>query len=278
MTTGEWLRHIAEALKAKNFEDPQFEARALVQEALDLTSTDLILHVQETPPAEMQKKLQEWLSERGAGVPLAYLAGRKGFYKNIFHVSRGVLIPRPETELVVTTALARAAQPIRVIADLGCGSGCIGLSLLGEWPEAKLYAVDRAPAAIQTTTKNAERLHLLLRTEVLQSDAESWASPEPLDVVVGNPPYIPEGDPRVDTHVHKYEPHEALYALDEGLHALRAWSRAAAQNLKPEGLVVFEFGAGQGERVRKIMQEADFKDIQIVKDLAGLERVVSAKK
>lgn len=277
MTIGEWLNSISKTLEEKNCDQPQMESRFLLQEALGLSSAELVLQSTRAVTETEAERLKAWLEKRAAGVPLAYLSGSKGFYKYEFSVEPGVLIPRPETELVVTAALERA-KGVRYLADLGCGSGCIGISLLKEWPKAQLWAVDASKVCCAVTKKNAQKLNLLERVEVVNAEVEKWSPTVLLDVIVSNPPYIPEGDPAVEKNVHLYEPHAALYSDKDGLTAIRSWTSFAAKNLRPGGLFVFEFGAGQSQAAQSIMAQAGFEDLRVDRDLAGIDRVISGIK
>ena len=249
--------------KHAGLEQPGLEARLLLQEIPD--GPDLIA------------KVEAWAVRRIRGEPLAYLSGKKGFYKSEFFVESGVLVPRPETEHVVEVALERG-HDVRYLADLGCGSGCLGLSLLHELPQAKLYAVDLNPKACAVTTRNAQAMNLIERVQVLQQSVEQWQPLFLLDLVVANPPYIAQDDPDVQPSVRDFEPSEALFSGRDGLDAIRLWTRWASHFLAPGGLWVCEFGAGQTESVREIMAQLPFAQVQIHRDLSGKERVVSAIK
>lgn len=261
----------------KLFEDPRLEARHLLLEALQLDLNQLVLREEAIVSAADIERIEFWKKERLKGVPLAYLSGRKFFWKDEFLVRPGVLIPRPETEFVVEVALTRASEPLR-LADLGSGTGCIGLSLLKEWPTTKLFAVERSQVAAETSQQNAKKLGLEDRAMVLNESVEDWNSEFAFDVIVANPPYISYDDPRVEKSVHTHEPHEALYSEDQGLAAIRSWAMAAWKALSPGGLIVFEFGSGQTESVQEIIKRIGFRDIQVIRDLSGIERVISATK
>jgi len=261
----------------RGLEQPAFEARQILLAVAGLTAADLILRAESEVPEALASRALEWGGRRSHGYPLAYLSGRKGFYKHVFFVKPGVLIPRPESEHVIEAALARA-HDVSVMADLGCGTGCLGLSLLAELNDARLFAVDSSPLAIATTKRNAEAMGLFDRVTFKESAVESWTAPSPLDLVVANPPYIAVGDREVQESVHRYEPHTALYSGVDGLEAIRAWTHWADRTLRPGGLFVCEIGAGQSQALRDIMSDASFGDIEVTQDLAGHARVVSALK
>lgn len=276
MTIRQLLADLSSAFST--FEDPKLEARHLMLEAMDMDLSEMILRGDDPVPQVDRAKIEMWKLERLKGMPLAYLTGRKAFFKSEFIVRPGVLVPRPETELVVETALLRLSGA-RYIADFGCGSGCIGLSLLQEWSQAKLLAIDQSKVATEVTRENALKLHLLERVEFVNKSVEEWDrqdGPVGFDLVVANPPYIAVGDPRVQKSVHDFEPHEALYASDEGLAAIREWLRVAFVHLRPGGLCVMEIGSGQSKQVQAIMTELGFQEIQVTKDLNQIERVISA--
>jgi release factor glutamine methyltransferase len=274
MTVRQLLADLSSAFHS--FEDPKLEARHLLMEALSLDLNGLLLNGDNAVSQIDRAKVEMWKLERLKGMPLAYLSGHKSFYKSDFIVRPGVLVPRPETELVVTTALERAPAAKRIL-DLGCGSGCIGLSLLKELPGAVLTAVDQSSVACEVTRENAVKLNLSRRVEIVNKAVENLEADSRFDLIVANPPYIAAGDERVQKSVHDHEPHEALYAADEGLAAVRSWIRASANLVGPAALLVYEIGSGQSAQVREIMAQAGFEDIRAARDLQNIERVISAR-
>lgn len=268
---------LIQTLKAANVEQPQFEVRQIVQEALKITELEWVAQSDRSLDPDTVRRLNEWTQARAQGVPLPYLCGHRGFYKSDFLVEAGVLVPRPETELVVEAALRRMDKGTHsFMADLGSGTGCIGLSVLLERKGLKLWSVDLSPLACELTRKNAQRLGLSSRVEIECKSVEERSPSVQFDLIVANPPYIAENDPNVERAVHKYEPHQALYSGADGLEAIRKWTRWSFLNLREEGILVMEFGAGQAESVQKIFSEAGFEQIQIDRDLAQHERVISA--
>lgn len=276
MILSDLQRELTLRMKGAGFPHAAFEVRQIFQQALNLDPAQMITYDSREITPEEEALVRQWTSARLNGEPLAYLSGRKGFFKHEFLVERGVLIPRPETEIVVEHALKRS-NPQR-IADYGCGSGCIGLSLAVEFPRAHLWSVDSAHEAIAVTLKNAEKLNIADRVQVILSSIEAWSPPVAFDLIVANPPYIAEGDTRVEENVRKFEPHAALYSGPDGLAALRGWSLHAFRNLLPGGIFVSEFGAGQTQAVREIMMKSGFQEIELLRDLAGHDRVVSGRK
>jgi release factor glutamine methyltransferase len=264
-------------LDAAGFADPGFESRQILINLLNISSGELLRREHQSVDEELRKKARHWASERIRGVPLAYLAGKKGFYKYEFLVEPGVLVPRPETEHVIEVALTRVREQnlqINNLVDLGCGAGVLALSLAQEFCGARTVAVDASAQAIALTERNAEKLGVRVSAKV--SRVEDFVPDAQFELVVANPPYIARGDANVQASVHAFEPHAALYADDEGLAAIRAWSQWAYRNMREGGLIVMEIGTGQQASARAIMSGLGFQAIQVTKDLAGHDRVVSA--
>ncbi len=281
MTIGESINVAAAELRSVGFDQPLYEARQLVEALLGLSSADLILRESKKLTPAQIRKFRSWLRKRKQGMPLAYLSGQKGFFKHVFRVKPGVLVPRPETELVVEVAIRRAAHAglhVRHIADLGCGSGCIGLSLAFEWPNSRLIAIDKSKTACALTRVNARQLGISSRTKVVNASVERYEPKVKFDLIVANPPYIAKGDPRVERAVKKYEPRAALFAGQDGLEAIRRWIPKAFSWLETGGLMVMEIGAGQSGKVTAIMSEAGFTRVESHQDLSGIVRVISGFK
>lgn len=279
MTLQALLDETIETLTRVGMDEAGFEARQLVQEALDITFAQVVSRPDRQIEAAPVAKIRAWARARAEGEPLAYLSRRRGFYKNDFEVEPGVLVPRPETELVVETALRRAddrEDPVRAIADLGSGSGCIGLSVLCQFSVANLHAVDASEIACRVTGRNAERLGLSDRVHVERAMVQTWRPSVKFDLIVANPPYIAEHDQRVEPNVRKYEPALALFAAEDGLAAIREWSAWAYHHLEKGGIFVCEIGTGQSRAVEGILGALGFERRQVERDLAGHERVVSA--
>lgn len=289
MTVGEILNKAIELLRARQIENPRLDAEILVSSALGWERQDLYTNsFQRLEKTELGKCI-DWLERRQSGEPVAYILGKKGFYKHDFIVSPEVLIPRPDTELVVEEAVAwlsfEGAEAPRIV-DLGAGSGCIGLSIAAELPTARLLAVDNSLAALEVLRTNAERLGVSDRTVSWDGDAAAL-DPQLVreslggvaDVVVANPPYVGTLDSDLDENVKRFEPHSALFAGPEGLEAIRTWSAAAQSYLRPGGLCVFEIGSRQGQVAKEIFNSLPhYEDVTILQDLAGRDRVIRARR
>jgi release factor glutamine methyltransferase len=209
---------------------------------------------------------------------VAYLLGEKEFWSLPLRVGRGVLVPRPETELVVERALAHLPGDCDLdVLDLAAGSGAIALAIASERPRCQVVATDVAAAAVEATRANAVRLGLTGRVVVLQG---AWFDPvddRRFDLVASNPPYIAAGDARVEPGVRCYEPAEALFAGPSGLEALEEIASGAPRHLRPGGWLVLEHGDTQGAAVRELLARAGFRDVRTSRDLAGRERCTEGR-
>jgi release factor glutamine methyltransferase len=225
---------------------------------------------------------EEWeslVARRVNGEPIAYLLGKKGFHNIELQVGPGVLIPRPETELLVEIVLAEIAKlNSPSVLDLGTGSGAIALSIASANPNARLVATDQSGDALLIAQKNAELLRLSERVQFAQG---SWY--EALDlkacfqVIVSNPPYIAKDDPHLIGGDLRFEPVSALTDQASGLSCLEVIISRAQQHLMPGGLLAVEHGFDQSEAVVELFKLADFEQIEVHRDLAGHCRAVSGK-
>lgn len=263
-------QHLSAQLRSAGIAEAGLEARMMIQHILGVRGTDAT--------EEQRALLEGWCARRMSGEPMAYILGEKGFYKWVFKVRHGVLIPRPETELIVEQALGEMAEPPKTMADLGCGSGILGICLAKEWPEVKVTAIDSSPVAIQMTIENARDLGVSEQISVQKSSVSEYLPGSFFDLVVANPPYIAEQDKRVAADVHQFEPHAALYAGPVGTELIRDWSRWAFKFLNAGGWWIFEFGAGQKEQVEEIILAMGFNKAKICKDLSGIDRVAVCQK
>ena len=223
----------------------------------------------------------EAVARREAHEPVQYILGTASFWRDEFVVNRAVLIPRPDTELLVEAVAARLrpeASP--VILDIGTGSGCIALSLLRELAGARAVAVDLSEAALVVAGHNAWRLGLGPRIDLRWSRWFDAIKPvEVFDAIVSNPPYVARADiPSLPREVSEHEPSLALFADDaDDLSSYRAILPGIAARLKPGGLLALEVGAGQAERVASLAAASGLGSIETLRDLAGIPRVVLAR-
>lgn len=287
MQIKEVLQKTTEHFKNKGIHPARLEAETLLSSALNWKRIDLYLkHEYPMTESELQK-CREWVRRRSLGEPTAYICGTKGFYKKDFLVSPDVLIPRPETELIVEKAISVAQAlevPIKIV-DFGAGSGCIGLSILSEIQGASLVGIDVSPRATEVAKTNAKNLGLESRSEFQVLDLNSDEGDRlanllsnTVHLVVANPPYISSSDP-VEETVRKFEPHQALFSADEGMLHFKKWTLLAVRMLRTQGRAYFEIGFNQGDRARDFMQQqVSMADIKIHKDYAGLDRVAEFTK
>lgn len=231
--------------------------------------------------ADALKRLQTLVAQRSTGQPLAQIIGRKEFYGRDFVVTRHTLVPRPETELLVDTALELLPQTSLHFADLGTGTGCIGLSLLAESPNWKGLLIDLCPHAAAVAVTNARILGVQGRATILRGDMQrAPLKAESLQMVVSNPPYIAEAERHLvmDEVLHN-EPHSALFSENDGLLHIAAVIRAAAHALCDGGWILLEHGAAQGKAVHDLLAASGFfKKIENKRDIAQLDRCTLAQK
>jgi release factor glutamine methyltransferase len=256
--------------------EARLEARVLAAFAWDVSPAWLIAHDSDAPASDQIAAFDRLLTRRLAGEPVAYLTGTREFYGRPFLVSPDVLIPRPETELLVELALARMPRDRAVdVLDLGTGSGCIAITLALERPLARVTAVDRSSGALAVARRNAGRLDA--DVEFLASDWFAALAGRRFDLIVGNPPYIAAADPHLARGDVRFEPLTALAAGRDGLDDLRRLTAAACVHLKPGGTVLLEHGYDQADAVRTLLQACGIAQPQSWNDLAGIARVSGGK-
>ena len=252
--------------------EARLEARVLAAFAWEATPAWLIAHGTDTPTDTQIAAADALLTRRLAGEPIAYLVGAREFYGRPFEVSPAVLIPRPDTELLVELALAHAppGQAVEVL-DLGTGSGCIAVTLALERPLARVTALDRSPAALAVARRNAARLDA--HVEFLSSDWFAALGGRRFDLIVSNPPYIAAGDPHLSRGDIRFEPLAALAAGGDGLDDLRRLTATAGAHLKPGGALLLEHGYDQADAVQALLRASGFQRPRSWTDLSGIRRV-----
>ena len=266
-------------LKKAGVEQAQLEARELVCYAADKSREQLYRDMSLYVSAELERRVDDLVRRRLAGEPVAYIIGEWEFYGMPLDISRDVLIPRADTEILAERAIlyARKAGEEARVLDLCAGSGCIGLALASQAPQAHVVLGEFSDGALRICRQNTRRNALTGR--VIPMTVNALERPDralgEFHCIVSNPPYIPHGDiPGLDHSVKDYEPHLALDGGEDGLDFYRAISEKWKAALAPGGRLYFEVGIGQADAVLRIMRAQGFGDIQVVKDHNDIPRVV----
>ena len=246
------------------------DARLLLSEATGFSQASLLAFPEKELPAEAEARFREFAERRTKGEPVAYILGHKEFYSLELTVTPAVLIPRPETELLVDLTLAR--KPASVL-DLGTGSGAIALAIKRHLPAARVVASDSSAAALEVARRNATRLNLDI--EFRHGRWFDAVAGERFEAIVANPPYVRAGDPHVAQL--RYEPMLAITSGADGLDAMRVVTRDAPKHLLPGGWLLVEHGMGQHDAVRELLEAAGLETTSSWPDLAGIPRVSGGK-
>ena len=277
-TVREALTASVDALRAAGVEDPRLDAEILLAEANGWDRAALAANPAAEVPALAARRFGEMVRRRLRREPVAYILGRKGFRGIELAVDSRVLIPRPETELLVELALE--IQP-RFVLDVGTGSGAIALAIADELPACRVTGTDISAAALEVAVANAEQLGFGDRARFIKGLLPAG---EKFDLIVANLPYVARGDwPSLQPEVSRWEPPEALFAGSDGLDAIRALLRECERNFlryaegnafAGAGVIALEVGEGQAPAVGEMLREAGFGKVETRIDLAGIERVV----
>ena len=276
-TVAQILRSGARSLEGHS-DSPRLDAELLLGKTLRLSRAGLIAHGNEPVASECQMAYAGLIGQRQRGVPIAYLTGIQEFWSLALRVTPAVLVPRPETELIVELALqllpeqqARSsADHARSILDLGTGSGAIALAIASERPRARVTGVDVSPSALEVAIQNSRDLGL----SNIDWRLGSWFDPVPgerFDMIVANPPYVAAADPALEEL--RAEPALALSAGATGLEALSAIAATAAPHLRDQGWLILEHGSNQAPDVAQLLQRHGFTEVRSHLDLSGKPRV-----
>ena len=272
------LRWTADYFAGRGIDSPRLDAELLLAETLGLDRVGLYLNFERPLQAEELAAYREKVRRRAGREPLAYVLGRTEFWSLPFKVTSAVLVPRPDTELLVEEALKRLPAATARLLDVGTGSGALAIALAHERPGCTVTAIDVSPAALAVATENARANGVAERVAFIEADLAALPA-GPFDLVVANPPYIPTGDlPALMPEVRDFEPQLALDGGGDGLDACRALARQAGTVLAPGGWLLVEIGIGQAEAVRGLLTAAGLTDIFTARDLSGIERVVGGNK
>jgi release factor glutamine methyltransferase len=283
MNIAEVLKEASEILKIAGVPEPRREAGALLSFVLGKDRTFLISHAQDQVSENLFDRFRELIQRRAGGEPLQYITGVQDFFGREFRVTTDVLIPRPETELLVEAALKiiSDAREAPYICDVGTGSGCIAVTLLCELANARAVAVDKSPAALEVAKLNAHAQSVAERAVFLVSDCFSSleTSEYQFDLIVSNPPYVPEQVVAgLQREVRAHEPLIALSPGPDGLSMIRRLLEDSPSYLKPDGHMLIEIGFDQSEAVKMLVDESAWHLRDIRPDLQGIPRIVILQK
>lgn len=256
---------------------PRLDAEVLLRHVAGCSAADLVAYPERVLTEDETRQFEKFIARRRAGEPIAYLTGEREFWSMPLQVTSAVLIPRPETELLVERALAHIPADARwTIMDAGTGSGAVALAIARERPPCRVIATDRSPEALAVACANARQLGIA-NVEFREGE---WL--EPLgklapEMVLSNPPYVRADDPHLNEDDLRFEPKGALVGGSDGLDAIRILARQAHAHLMPGGWLLLEHGHDQAADVAAILTEAGFCEIACHRDLAGHERVTECR-
>lgn len=275
------LAESTDLLKKNNIDTPRLDAEIILSFVLHLSRLKVMTEGDKTLETEEYQRYKTLIEDRAKGMPTAYILGRKEFMGLNFIVRPGVLIPRGDTELAVEMVIERCRgfDKLVYIADIGCGSGAIGISVAKYAANAFVTMVDISDAAIGTTEENIRLNNVKDRVKAVKGNLLQPILGQKFDIIVSNPPYIETDEIKsLMKDVREYEPLLALDGGDEGLDFYNAITNDAASYLRPSGMLVYEIGWNQAEAVRDILNLNGFQDIMVMKDLAGLNRCITGIK
>jgi len=269
------LEQARRVLADNNIEDASLEGDLLLRHVLGISRTQLYLDLDHELSPTHEAAFNHLIERRLQGEPSAYITGHREFYGLDFHVDRSVLIPRPESELLVEKAISLAQnRAISTIADIGTGCGAIAISLAMNLPEAKIYASDISASALDVARSNCQRHGVIDRIHLIQGDMLE-PLPEPVDLIIANLPYVRKSElPR--TGPLSFEPVLALNGGPDGIAEIKRLSLQTGEKLRPGGYLLLEIGLGQKKAIDALLRKAfPSAQVEIASDFGGIERVVS---
>ncbi len=284
MIVREALKEAIARFAAADVPSSGLAAELLLMRAVQRDRTWIYGHPEASLDIAEEHQFLRFVEQRAAGTPTQYLTGHQEFWGLDFEVAPGVLIPRPETEHLIEVVLERLDPALRseqlLIADVGTGSGCIAVALAREFTGAKIVATDISREALNIAQRNAVRHQVDDRIKFLLTDLLEHAGSADFHAVVSNPPYVPLPESSdLPREVRDHEPQGALFAGADGLAVYRRLVVQAAAVLRPDGILVMEMGHNSSPTVRSLLEESEkWQDLQITNDLAGIPRVISAKR
>lgn len=274
----DWSSHF---LVKAGSDSPRLDVELLLSEVLGLSRIELYVNFDRPVTVEERVKFKILLKKRARLEPIAYILGRREFYGYVFEVNKFTLIPRPETEHIVSWVVENFNKPGLKVLDVGTGTGCLGLSIAKELEDSALEGWDISSECIEVTKSNARSLGLELSTEFMVKDAlqeNSWdLNAKTFDLIVSNPPYVDKEDIRfVARETAKHEPSIALFSEDSGLEFYKIFAKYARKLLKPKSPILVEIGYNQSQEVMNIFKMSGWSDIEVIYDYSGHGRVVVA--
>ncbi|MEO6050796.1 MAG: peptide chain release factor N(5)-glutamine methyltransferase [Pyrinomonadaceae bacterium] len=272
------IRDAAEALQRAGVAESRREAASLLIFVLEKDQIFLIAHPEYELTKAEANSFDAVIRRRAAREPFQYIVGHQEFYGMEFEVAPGVLIPRPETEILVGAAIEMLFDlPLSTFYEIGVGSGCVAVSILNAVPNAGAIGVDISKRALAIAGRNAERHHVVHRLTLREADVFEGLSGK-FDLIVSNPPYIAESDIRsLEAEVVGFEPHTALFGGTDGLSIIRRIVVNAPQFLKATGFLLMEIGFGQAANVKDLFDELIWKGVEFLPDHKGISRIVRSQ-
>jgi len=256
---------------------PRSEAELLLRTLLGCQRAHLIAHAEEAIDSSNARSARDWFARRRAGEPVSYITGRREFYGVALRVTPDVLIPRPETELLVDLALKRVLpDPHARVLELGTGSGAIALALAKERPGLEIIATDISEAALAVARRNAREYGAAI--DFVRSDWFEALGTRRFDLIVSNPPYVAAGDAHLEQGDLRFEPRFALVGGEDGMTHVRTIANQARERLGPGGWLLLEHGYDQRDRCIELFRESGYADVEDFEDLAGVPRVCAGRR
>jgi len=254
---------------------PRSEAELLLRSLLRRERVHLIAHAEEAIDSSSARSARDWFAQRRAGAPVSYITGWREFYGVALRVTPDVLIPRPETELLVELALERIPQGSARVLELGTGSGAIAVALAKERPRLKIVATDISEAALAVARRNAREHGAAI--DFVRSDWFEALGPQGFDLIVSNPPYVAAGDAHLEQGDLRFEPRLALVGGEDGLDCIRKIAAGARNRFQSGGWLLLEHGYDQKDRCVELLLELGYADVGDLQDLAGWPRVCAGR-
>lgn len=280
-TINDALCTASEQFAEAGIDTPALDARVILSHVMGKGRTYLMAHSEDILTCDQKSRFESCVKRRAKREPVAYITNTKQFYAHDFYVDETVLIPRPETELLVETTLKKLPIRPSTVCEIGAGSGAVSTTIALANPSVHIIATDISAAALKVAAKNMEMHNVSDRVELRHGDNTSPLSDYEgrLDAIITNPPYIPSaGIPALQPEVAEYEPKGALDGGKDGLDFYRLFIPESIKYLSRGGFIAMEMGKGQHVEIEKLCNLAGFIDIKIKKDLAGIERAITAQK